>query len=303
MKICVTGGAGFIGSHVTDRLIADGHAVTVLDNLSYGKRENIHRDATFHQADIVNDDLEALFFEQRFDGVIHAAAHRTVPVSIERPSFDAEQNILGTLRVLMASRASNVSRFIFFSSGGAVYPEQPSVIPTPEQVAPMPGTPYGISKLACEHYVRWFHDSAMSTLSLRPSNVYGPRQDSGGEGGVVAIFMKRAQQGLPLRINGDGSQTRDFVSVWDVADAVLLALKDPGLSGEFNISTGRETTIQELADTANAATGRSVPIEHGPAREGDYARSCLDSTRFQRAAGWKASVSLSEGLDRMTLTA
>jgi UDP-glucose 4-epimerase len=296
VKILVTGGAGFIGSHVVDAFVAAGHAVAVADNLSTGSRRWLNPKASLHLVDLRSRRLDEVFAAERPEAVAHLAAQAAVGRSVVDPAFDASVNIAGGLNLLDACRRFGVRRMVYSSSGGAGYGDT-EVIPTPEGHPSRPASPYGITKVAVEQYLEalgplW----GMSGLSLRYANIYGPRQNPEGEAGVVAIFCHRLLAGLPLTINGDGLQTRDFVHVDDVARANVLALERADVTGAINIGTGIETSVVAIADALRAAAGSSAPSVHGPARPGEQRRSCLDAVLAARRLGWRPRVSIADGL-------
>src|SRR5919109_1465535 len=279
MKVLVTGGAGFIGSHVTDHLIEAGAAVVVLDNLSSGKRESVNPRARLYEADIGAEGIRQLFERERFDCVDHHAAQMNVRRSVDDPLFDARVNILGSLNLLQAAVATGVKKFIFASPGGAIYGEQLS-FPADETHQTCPMSPYGVAKLAVEKYLAFYEAvHGLPHAILRYANVYGPRQDPHGEAGVVAIFMQRILAGLPPTIFGDGEQVRDFVYVDDVVAANVLALGVPTPDAEtaiFNIGTGRATSVNALWRAIETLAQPGVRAYHEPARSGDVRRSVLD---------------------------
>lgn len=301
MRVLVTGGAGFIGSHVADAYLARGDQVTVLDSLVHGRRENVPAGAEFVEADIRAAAAAELVRDGGFDLVNHHAAQMDVRVSVEDPRFDASVNVDGLLNILQAAHQAGVRRVLFVSSGGVVYGE-PEVRPTPEGAPKLPESPYGVTKLAGEQYLYYYHRvHAMEYAALRYSNVYGPRQDPHGEAGVVAIFSTKLIGEEPLVVFGDGEQTRDYVFVGDVVRANLLlsgaelprarSLDDRG----FNVGTGIETSVNGLADTLMRAAGVQVPVRHAPARPGELRHSSLDADRLRRL-GWEQRVGLEEGL-------
>jgi UDP-glucose 4-epimerase len=299
VKILVTGGAGFIGSHIVDALVGEGHAVVVLDDLSTGRRDQVNPRAEFVQMDIRNVAVAELFGRHRPDVVIHEAAQMDVRKSVEDPLFDASVNISGTLNLLEQARITGVKKFIFASTGGAIYGEQ-DYFPADEEHPARPLSPYGIAKLAVEKYLFYYNQvHGLSFVSLRYANVYGPRQNPHGEAGVVAIFTSRMLSGEQPLINGDGGQTRDYVYVGDVVKANLLALAcdRPEI---FNVGTGRETDVNTLFAGLRSLTGSACGEKHGPAKKGEQQRSVIDSSRLARAFGWKPSVALQEGL-RLTV--
>ncbi|HKB23965.1 MAG TPA: NAD-dependent epimerase/dehydratase family protein [Methylomirabilota bacterium] len=298
MRILVTGGAGFIGSHVVDRLLADGHAVDVADNLSTGRRGQVNPTARLFVCDLRSARLDAAFAAARPDAIAHLAAQASVPRSVADPRFDASVNVLGTLAVLEAARRTAVRRVVYVSTGGAVYGDT-DALPTREDHPTRPASPYGVSKLAGERYLDcWAGLTGASTLALRLANIYGPRQDPRGEAGVVAIFAARLLAGAECVVNGDGEQTRDYVYVGDVADAVARALAHPEVTGAVNVGTGVETTVNELYARLARLAGVTRPSRHGPARPGEQRRSVLDATRAKQTLGWTAATPLDAGLAR-----
>lgn len=298
MRILVTGGAGFIGSHVVDRLLGDGHAVDVADNLSTGRREQVNPAARLFVCDLRSARLDAAFAAARPDAVAHLAAQASVPRSVADPRFDASVNVLGTLAVLEAARRTAVGRVVYVSTGGAVYGDT-DALPTREDHPTRPASPYGVSKLAGERYLDcWAGLTGASTLALRLANIYGPRQDPRGEAGVVAIFTARLLAGAECVVNGDGEQTRDYVYVGDVADAVARALAHSEVTGAVNVGTGVETTVNELYARLAALAGVTRPPRHGPARPGEQRRSVLDATWAKQTLGWTAATPLDAGLAR-----
>ena len=295
MKVLVTGGAGFIGSHLVDRLVQEGHDVVVVDNLSTGKRKNVNRAATFYKADIQSSRLERVFRNERPSVVMHLAAQMNVRRSVDDPMFDASVNILGTLNVIEQAARHGARKVVFASSGGAIYGEQ-DIFPAPESHPTRPLSPYGISKLSGEHYLSYYQRvSGIQTVSLRFANVYGPRQDPEGEAGVVAIFIQKMLTGEQPVINGNGRQTRDFVFVEDVVEANLLVMGQ-GIEGVFNVGTSSETTVNELFAILKEQTKSDCKEVHGPAKKGEQLRSTIDATKLRQQLGWEGKVSLSEGL-------
>jgi UDP-glucose 4-epimerase len=296
MKVLVTGGAGFIGSHLCDRLAAGGHELVVLDDLSTGHVEQIHPQARFYQLDLDSPWLDELFRIERPEAVVHQAAQASVRRSVEDPVFDGRVNVLGTVALLRASVRHRVERFLFASTGGALYGEAERV-PTPEDASTHPLSPYGASKLAAEGYLRTFHDLyGLSYAALRYANVYGPRQDPHGEAGVVAIFTRQLLAGEPAVITGDGRQTRDFVYVEDVAEANAMALES-GECGAFNVGTGVETDVVTIFGLLRELTGSDQAAGHGPPRQGEQRRSAVDPDRIARAIGWRPRTGLRAGLE------
>jgi UDP-glucose 4-epimerase len=297
MKVLVTGGAGFIGSHVTDRLIEAGVDAVVLDNLTSGKRESVHPRARLYEADLCGDGIRPLLEQERFDCIVHHAAQMNVRRSVDDPVFDARVNILGSLNLLQAALATGVKKFVFASTGGAIYGEQ-LTFPADETHQTCPMSPYGVAKLAVEKYLAFYEAvHGLPHTILRYANVYGPRQDPHGEAGVVAIFSQRLLAREPALINGDGEQTRDFIYVEDVVRANVLAVTTD-LRGIYNVGTGIETSVNALyACVAKHANGTQAP-RHGPAKAGEQRRSVLDCRKLQAATDWTPTVSLDEGLRR-----
>jgi UDP-glucose 4-epimerase len=294
-KALVTGGAGFIASHVVDLLIEKGFKVSVVDNLSSGKRDNLNRNAKFYETDIRDPDVVTIIKELNPDVIIHHAAQVSVRESVKDPANDASVNILGSLNLLEAAVMHGVKKFIFASTGGAIYGEQ-DYFPADEVHPVRPISPYGIAKLSVEKYLFYYKEVyGLDYVSLRYSNVYGPRQDPHGEAGVVAIFTQKMLDHEQPVINGDGNQTRDFVFVKDIAEANLKALKS-NASGEINIATGKETTINELFSVTNNVTGGEAVEVHGPPMKGEQFRSVLDWDLAQKTLGWEPRVTLDEGL-------
>jgi UDP-glucose 4-epimerase len=296
MKVLVTGGAGFIGSHVADRLLSAGHEVVILDDLSTGHVEHLNPAARFYQMDIQSPWLDELFKIERPEAVLHEAAQASVRRSVEDPGFDASVNVLGTVTLLQASVRHGVRRFLFASTGGALYGDA-DVIPTPEDYPTLPVSPYGASKLATEVYLRTFHAlHGLSYAALRYANVYGPRQDPHGEAGVVAIFARRLLSGETARINGDGKQTRDFVYVGDVSEANARALTSDAV-GSFNVGTGVETDINTIFQLLKRLAGNNQAEVHGPPMPGEQRRSVIDARKIEKVMGWRPQTSLEAGLD------
>ncbi len=302
-RVLVTGGAGFIGSHVADRFVAEGWEVTVLDDLSSGHRSQVPATARFVRADIGSAEAATLVEGGRFDVVCHLAAQIDVRRSVADPAADATRNILGTLNLMEAIRRSgHRTRVVFSSTGGALYGAFAEP-PSPEGTATNPEAPYGIGKLAAEHYLAYYgRVHGIETVVLRYGNVYGPRQDPHGEAGVVAIFCQRLLAGEPLTVYGTGEQTRDYVFVGDVAAANLAAATrglppvGPLEARAFNIGTGVETSVLALASALVQSAGAHVPVRHAPARAGELARSALDVAKASALLGWTPTVPLVEGL-------
>ncbi len=295
MKILVTGGAGFIGSHVVDEYVKAGHRVLVVDNLNTGKRENVHPRARLVVMDINDPALVQLFEEEQPDVVNHHAANPSVSLSVREPGLDARQNILGTINLLEASRRTGVRRIIYISSGGAMY-GHPEYLPMDEDHPSRPISAYALSKHTGERYVQMYgHEHGLCWVGLRYANVYGPRQDPFGEAGVIAIFCQNLFDRLAPEIHWDGEQTRDFVYVGDCARANLLALEG-GEGQAYNVGTGVGTSINALFDTLTQIAGQDLTPRRGPRRPGDVRDSFLDCGKIERDLGWRAEVSLHEGL-------
>lgn len=303
LRTLVTGGAGFIGSTLVDRLLAEGHQVDVVDDLSTGSLANLAaaraaagHQLTVHQMDIRSAELEELMARRRPEVVFHLAAQADVRVSVAQPVFDADVNLLGTLRVLEGARRAGAERVVFAASGGTLYGEPDvSELPLKESLPQRPLSPYGVSKKAAIDYLvayRELHSLEFSALAL--ANVYGPRQDPHGEAGVVAIFAERLVKGEPVTIFGDGEQTRDFVYVDDVVDAFVRgASKGGGLV--CNVGTGSETSVNQLAREMAAQAGVELVVDYRPLRPGELWRSCLDNSRAGIQLGWSPWTELSEG--------
>jgi len=294
VKILVTGGAGFIGSHVVDAYVGAGHQIVVVDNLTTGRRERVNPAAQLYAIDIRSPELRDVFERERPEVVNHHAAQASVTASVADPRVDAEINVMGTLHLLTLCAQSRVRRFVFASTGGAIY-GNPQRIPADEQHPTTPLSPYGIHKLVGEHYVRYFGSTGMTWAILRYANVYGPRQDPFGEAGVVAIFTRAMLDGKAPTIFGDGKQTRDFVYVEDVARANLLAT-DATTSDLANIGTGVETSVNDIARHLASLTGfRGEPLRVAP-RLGEVYRIALDASKAKRWLSWGPQTSLMDGL-------
>mgnify|MGYP000209186328 CR=1 FL=1 len=300
MKILVTGGAGFIGSHVVDALIEQGHEVAVVDDLSTGKREHVNPRARFYRLDIRDaQGLEEVFAAERPEIVNHQAARANVRESLEKPVLYAEVNVIGSLNLLELSRKYGVEKFIYASTGGAVYGE-PEYLPADEAHPINPLDPYGASKHFVEHYLYLYGvNYGLRYTILRYPNVYGPRQDPYGEAGVVAIFTGQMLRGEQAVINGSGEQERDFVYVGDVVEANLQAL-DRGDGGIYNLGWGFGTSVNEIFARLKEITGYEKEAVHGPPKKGEVFKICLDATKARRELGWVPRVGLDEGL-RMTV--
>ena len=302
-RVLITGGAGFIGSHVAAAHLAAGDEVTVLDDLSTGRREHVPRGAGFVAGDVRSPEARALLATGGFTVLNHHAAQMDVRRSVSEPTFDADVNILGLLNLLEGARAGGVRRVVFASSGGTVYGESGSP-PLGEADAKLPASPYGTAKLASEYYLATFAQLyGLETVALRYSNVYGPHQNPHGEAGVVAIFGRRLLAGEPLTVYGDGEQTRDMVFVGDVAEANLLAASRPVPplatldDRAFNIGTGIETSVNRLAQALARAAGRAADVRHAPARAGELRRNALRVDKAARELGWRPRTDLARGFE------
>lgn len=297
-RILVTGGAGFVGSHVADAYLAAGHEVAVVDDLSTGFRENLDPRVRFWQVDIRTAELLQVVADFRPDVISHHAAQMSVSASVQDPGHDADINILGSLNLLEAAIKHDVRRVIFASTGGAVYGDLVPV-PTDETASPQPVCPYGVAKLAVERYLYAYQAMhGLRAVALRYSNVYGPRQSPHGEAGVVAIFSRGILEGRELTVNGDGGQTRDYVYVGDVVRANMLAT-EMALGQEFpvlNIGTGIETSVNDLVRLFRETAGMDVRWRHGPPRSGEQRRSVLEPSLAKGVLGWQATTDLRTGL-------
>ena len=295
MKILITGGAGFIASHVADLLIDNGHAIVIVDDLSSGRRENINPRAAFYHVSILDQALADIFREEKPDVVIHHAAQISVRDSVKDPLRDMEINIRGSLLLLEHCKDCKVGKFIFSSTGGALYGEQ-DYFPADENHPTRPLSPYAIAKLSVEKYLFFYHTThRLPYTVLRYANVYGPRQDPFGEAGVVAIFCQKMLKNSQPVINGDGEQTRDFVYVGDVARANLLALNHQ-VTGEINIGTGIETSINTIFNEIKSLLAPGIPEVHGPAMPGEQLRSVLSYQKARTVLGWEPTMPITEGL-------
>lgn len=299
MRALVTGGAGFVGSHVVDQLVARGDQVVVADDLSTGEAANLPPRAVLVRVDI--SDAEALaeaFLGERFDALVHAAAEARVVVSVADPARSERVNVRGTANVLALARDAGARRFVFFSTGGAIYGETPSC--ATEETPARPISPYGQHKLQAEELVR---ASRLSYAILRPGNVYGPRQRGDLEAGVIAIFLRRYREGRELVVYGDGSAERDYVHVGDVAACVLAALAETR-SGTWNVGTGVATSVNRLIEGLRRLLGEPpAGVRYAPPRPGELQRACVDPTRAARELGWRARYTLEEGLRLLTSAA
>lgn len=297
MKVLVTGGAGFIGSHIVDKLIQENYQVVVVDNLSTGLRNNLNAKAKFIEMDIRSRELINLFNEEQFDYVIHEAAQTMVPKSIENPEYDCHVNILGTVNVLECCRKTGVKRLVFASTA-AVYGDV-EAIPVKETVKTYPTSFYGLSKLTVEKYLSLYHEIyGFDSIVLRYANVYGERQGDAGEGGVISIFTRKICNREKLIIFGDGGQTRDFIYVGDVANANYRAIMTPNGNTVYNISTQTETSVNTLIELLGKASGQIAMKEYSDPRDGDIYRSSLSNAAARQKLTWNPSMSLVDGLYR-----
>ncbi len=295
MKILITGGAGFIGSHLVDRLISEGHKVVIVDNLSTGKKENLNKKAKFYKIDIRSPKIDQVFKKEKPEIVFHLAAQIDVRKSVEDPTEDAKINIVGSLNVLENCRKCKIKKIIFTSTGGAIYGEA-KMVPTPETYSEYPLSPYGIEKLAIDKYLNYYRQVfGLPFISLRFANIYGPRQNSKGEAGVVAIFCNKMLSGEQPIINGDGKQKRDFVFVGDVIQAAVLAMGSKRV-GIYNIGTAKETNINIIFRELKKLTGSDCKEIHVPAKPGEQRRSCLDYLKAKKELSWQPKHDLKKGL-------
>ncbi|MCD6574417.1 NAD-dependent epimerase/dehydratase family protein [Candidatus Aerophobetes bacterium] len=307
-KVLVTGGAGFIGSHLVDRYIKEGWDVVIVDNLSTGKREQINPRAKFYQMSVLDRKIKDIFKKEKFDLVNHHAAQINVRFSVEKPQIDVKENILGTLNLLDACQTSGVKNFIFISSGGAIYGE-PKSLPVKETYPKAPLSPYGIDKLAIEFYLFFYKKFfEINYVCLRYANVYGPRQDPSGEAGVIAIFSQKMLKGEVPTIFGDGEQTRDYVFVEDVVEInILVSSMVENLNHReiisiddlaYNVGTGIEESVNNLYSKLSTLTGFKKPPFHGQLKKGEVRKICLDPAKAERELVWKPTTSLEQGLKK-----
>jgi UDP-glucose 4-epimerase len=295
VHVLLTGGAGFIGSCIAEHLLHSGHEVAVVDDLSTGRRENVPRGAQFYETDIRSGCAE-IFRDFGPEALCHQAAQMDVRRSVREPDFDADVNVLGTIRLLENCTEHGVHKVIFASTGGAVYGEQHQ-FPAPEDHPQYPVSPYGVSKLAGERYLHYYQvQFGLPYVALRYANVYGPRQDPHGEAGVVAIFCGNLAGGKTSTINGSGEQTRDYVYVEDVARANVLALENYVPSGSYNIGTALETSVNRLYGLLLESSAKDLPPRHGPSKPGEQLRSCVDPSLAGRTFDWYAQTTIRTGL-------
>ncbi len=298
MKILVTGGAGFIGSHVVDRYVELGHEVVVCDNLSTGKTEFVSDRAKFIEADIIDKDrIQSIVREEKPEIINHHAAHIQVGYSVQNPQFDAENNILGTLHIMEAAKEAGTKKVVFAATGGAMYGNKPT--PFDETMKEQPLSPYGISKRAAELYLNYYYELyGIPFVSLRYSNVYGPRQNAHGESGVVAIFSEMIMAGKTPVINGDGTHTRDYVYVADVVEANVLAL-ETDFVGELNIGTNTEISTNEVFDKITQVLKTDMERNYGPDRPGEQVTSSLRYDKAREKLGWEPKTDFDEGVQKV----
>lgn len=298
MKILVTGGAGFIASHVVDAFVGEGHQVIVVDNLSTGQREFVNPQATFIEADITDKArIQEIITQERPEVIDHHAAHIQVGNSVKDPQFDAQNNIIAILNIMEAAKDAGVKKVIMASTGGAMYGNKP--VPFTEEMREEPLSPYGVSKRSGELYLNYYHEQyGIPYVALRYANVYGPRQNPHGESGVVAIFSEMLVAGKKPIINGDGTHSRDYVFVTDVVRANLAALTTDFV-GALNIGTGVETTTNEVFDKVVMALGLSMEREYGPARPGEQVQSVLSYAKAKEILGWEPTINFDEGVKQV----
>lgn len=300
MKIIVTGGAGFIGSHLVRRLMMLNHDITVLDNLSTGVLEHLPSNGyTFWEIDDRAPEARKKIIEGKFDAVVHLAGQTMVDASIHNPYFDADENIMGTVNILEAARQSGVKRVIFASTAAAYGNVAEEDLPLQEDLPLMPLSFYGLTKVMVEHYLKLYHELyGLGYVVLRFANVYGERQGDKGEGGVISIFAKRVARGDGLTIFGDGGQTRDFIYAGDIANGICKALTTENVNTAYNLSTQTETSLNDLVQIFSRIVGTEIHPKYGPSREGDIYRSMLANEKAVSDLGWYPEISLEEGLKR-----
>lgn len=297
MKILVTGGAGFIGSQVVDKYIEEGHTVIVIDSLVTGHKKNLHPKATFYKCDITSPTVREIFQKEKPDIVNHHAAQMNVRKSIEEPMYDAQTNILGLINVLSCAAEVKVKKFIFISSGGAMYGDAP-ILPTPEETPPIPLSPYGLAKQIGEQYVQLYHRLyGMPYIILRYANVYGPRQNPEGEAGVVAIFIDNMLKGKKVTIFGEGNQTRDYVYVADIVTANSKAITR-GENKTLNLGTGKEMSVVELYSIIQEVLSINEKPAFAEKRQGEVFRGALQCAAAENILGWKPTIDVKEGIEK-----
>ena len=299
MNILVTGGAGFIGSHLVRHLLAKGENVTALDNLSTGLAENLPPEAKLVEMDILDEELPKVVAAGAFDAIVHLAAQTMVDTSIKNPLLDTRENLLGTVQVLEAARAANVKRVIFASTAAVYGDVKEDDLPVREAQPTLPLSFYGLSKLSVEKYLEMYEKLyGMEYVVLRFANVYGERQGDGGEGGVISIFAKAVAEGRDITIYGDGEQTRDFVYAGDIAEGIWAALRTEEVNAAYNLSTQTETSLRELVSLLAEIRGREIVPKYGAEREGDIYKSMLSNSRARRGLDWQPATTLADGLRR-----
>ena len=299
MNILVTGGAGFIGSHLVRHLLAKGEKVTALDNLSTGLAENLPPEAKLVEMDILDEELPKVVAAGAFDAIVHLAAQTMVDTSIKNPLLDTRENLMGTVQVLEAARAANVKRVIFASTAAAYGDVKEDDLPVREAQPTEPMSFYGLSKLSVEKYLEMYRKIyGMEYVVLRFANVYGERQGDGGEGGVISIFAKAVAEGRDITIYGDGEQTRDFVYAGDIAEGIWAALRTEEVNAAYNLSTQTETSLRELVSLLAEIRGREIVPKYGAEREGDIYKSMLSNSRARRGLDWQPATTLADGLRR-----
>ena len=299
LNILVTGGAGFIGSHLVRHLLAKGEQVTALDNLSTGLAENLPPEAKLVEMGILDEDLPKVVAAGAFDAIVHLAAQTMVDTSIKNPLLDTRENLLGTVQVLEAARAANVKRVIFASTAAVYGDVKEDDLPVREAQPTLPLSFYGLSKLSVEKYLEMYENLyGMEYVVLRFANVYGERQGDGGEGGVISIFAKAVAEGRDITIYGDGEQTRDFVYAGDIAEGIWAALRTEEVNAAYNLSTQTETSLRELVSLLAEIRGREIVPKYGAEREGDIYKSMLSNSRARRGLDWQPATTLAEGLRR-----
>lgn len=294
-KVLVTGGAGFIGSHIVDALVALKYQVVVIDDLSYGKKSNLNKQAKFYQIKIQDKKLAEIFKANKFSYVFHLAAQKNVRVSVNDPELDADVNIIGSLNLLENCRKYQLKKVIFSSTGGAIYGDA-TKLPTPEGYAEWPMSPYGVAKLSIEKYLHYYNIvHKLPYVALRYSNVFGPRQDPAGEAGVVAIFISKLLQKQQPVINGLGLQTRDYVYVKDVVQANILAFNKKA-QGIYNVGVAKQTNVNELYQKIAELMQSNIKAKHGKALMGEQLASCLSNQKIKKQLGFKINYNLEQGL-------
>ena len=299
MKVLITGGAGFIGSHLTEHLLSAGDEPVAFDNLSFGRRENLPPEVKLIEADVLDEQLFRIVEDGRFDAIVHLAGQTMVNASLDDPTFDARQNILGTLRVLEAARRGSVRRIVFASTAASYGDVPESELPILETRSLAPLSFYGLSKVTVEQYLAMYHAMfGLDYVVLRFANVYGERQGDGGEGGVISIFARAIAAGEDITVFGDGGQTRDFVYAGDIAAGIRAALITAAPNTVYNLSTATQTSLREIINILSHVAGRTIVPNYGPARAGDIYKSALANGRARQGLSWEPKVTLEEGMRR-----